>query len=762
MLLHSIQNYITHPVKPMSPLPPALILLAWASASTALAAQENPVVPTELPTIVVRDQAMPLTLDPRQQDTRYQVSGDALARATPAGGTQPYGMVADLPGVRTQLLDPYGLTSRIGGNKGMRVRGVAAWHGAVGTVDGLSLSNINPGPGYLQMFDQENLAGVSLIQGPVPPSQGGLFTASGALDSQLLWPRPTPSAQLATSSGDRHFLRSLLRVDSGNLDTHNTRIAASASDTHSQSWRGPGESSRENYLLALSTEAGPAQLRVLAVHSNLEQNAYRPLNASQALDLRSYQKLGYDPVPVAGSYQNYYRYNRQSFENQALIAELDLSLGADTRAFFKAFSFDESGSAFDAAGTNRVREWLIDHNAWGYSGRVETQLQNTRLNAGYSFTSLQPPGPPTAQRYYTASASGLNWTAATASSSNQGWTTLSQITQRHEFGILHLEGQQDLGALTINAGLRHFREQMPSLTEYNKTGVGQLNPAAAIAASSGPTVAVEGAAVQAWLPYLGLGYRIGPTLDARLAIGRNVGPASFDIWNSTIKTLKASQQPLAQRLWNQLQPELDNAIDLGLEFHTDQGYLAPTLYYSRIRHKAVNVYDASTGLSYGQNIGDGHQAGVQLAGAWQWQPALQVFGSAAWGRAVFDEDARTAANTVLAVKGQQFPDTPLFSATLGVDWAWHETHLRPLVRYQGGRYDDSTHSNRFGGYTTVDLDIRHAWRLGMGQLEAGLTALNLLDRRYLGLIDASDLQGSTTNYYPGNPRTLLARLSLRY
>lgn len=740
-------------------LPPVLTLLACAGISAPLGAQE---IATPLPPVVVQAQAQPLALEPLQQETRYQISGSALAQLAPAGGTQPYGMVAALPGVLTQLLDPYGLTSRIGGNKGMRVRGIAAWHGAIGTVDGLTLSNINPGPGYLQMFDQENLAAVSLIQGPVPPSQGGLFTTGGALDSQILWPQAEPAAQLSVSSGDQHFLRSAVRADSGALGEHNTRIAASASDAHSQLWRGPGESSRENYLLALSTDLGPAQLRLLALHSNLEQNNYRPLSATQAQDLRSNLKLGYDPTPVAGSYQNNYRYNRQAFENQALIAELDLDLGAHTRAFFKAFSFDESGYSLDAAATNRVREWLIDHNAWGYSGRLETQVQDVALNTGYSFTSLQPPGPPTAQRYYTVSASGLTWTSATASSSNQGWTTLSQLTQRHEFGIFHLEGQRRLDALELNAGLRHFREQMPSLTEYNKVGVGQLSQEAAIAASSGATVAVQGATVQAWLPYLGLGYHFSPTLDGRLAAGRNVGPASFDIWNSNIKNLKASQQALAQRLWNQLQPELDNALDLGLVFHTDQGYLAPTLYYSRIRHKAVNVYDADTGLSYGQNIGDGHQAGIQLAGAWQWHPSLQVFGSAAWGRAVFDEDARTAANTVLAVKGQQFPDTPLFSATLGADWAWSGTHLRPLLRYQGGRYDDSIHSHRFGGYTTFDLDLSHAWRLGPGQLEAGLAALNLFDRRYLGLIDASDLQSSTTNYYPGNPRTLLARLSLRY
>ena len=45
---------------------------------------------------------------------------------------------------------------------------------------------------------------------------------------------------------------------------------------------------------------------------------------------------------------------------------------------------------------------------------------------------------------------------------------------------------------------------------------------------------------------------------------------------------------------------------------------------------------------------------------------------------------------------------------------------------------------------------------------ASLTALNLLDRKYLGLIDSGDLQTGTTNYYPGTPRTLMGKLALSF
>ncbi|WP_079432742.1 TonB-dependent receptor [Zoogloea sp. LCSB751] len=723
--------------------------------------------PTTLGTVVVTATAEPghaefLSSRPDTSATTYQVGPDGLETFGAPGGTNPYTMVSGLPAVKVQALDPYGLTSRIGGNKGMRVRGIAAWHGAVGTVDGLTLSNINPGPGYLQMFDRENLAGVSMAQGPVAPDQPALFNTAGALDSQILWPALKAGGSLSAASGDNGFERYFARVDSGAFGPANTRIAASASTAHANLWRGPGQAERENYLLAVATDLGPLTLKLLAVNSNIDQNNYKPLTAAQALDLSTYRYTGYDARPAAGNLQNYYTYNRQSFDNQAYIGEAEYRVSNDTRARLKLFSFDESGATFDANGTNKVRQWIIEHNSFGASADVETRIDATRLKAGYSYTSMQPPGPPNAQRFYTATANGLSWAAATASSSNQGWTTLSEVTGRHVFQTLFAMASWQYRELQLEGGLRWFQEKMPSLAEYTKTGVGDVSYRAALAASPGVAVAVDGQTVAKVLPWFGLRYAFTPAVEGRFSAGRNIGPASFDIWNSNIRNLKASQQALAQSLWNKLKPETDDAADLGLRLRLAQGYVEPTVYYASINNKSVNVYDPTVGLNYGQNIGNGHLAGVQLAAGWEARPNLNLFGSASWSRAVFDENLRTAASTVVAVKGQQLPDTPRLIGTLGAEWKAGDFRAVPLLRYMGGRYDDSVHTNRFGGYTLVDLELGYRWQVGPTRVDASLSALNLFDRKYLGLIDSGDLQTSTTNYYPGNPRTLLGKLALSF
>ncbi|NTV11313.1 MAG: Plug domain-containing protein, partial [Zoogloea sp.] len=539
-----------HPAAPRFPAAAAATLTALL-VSPSVRADDTPAVLDAVQ--VVGESAAFGGITPPGQDatgSRYKVDKEGMEIFGAAGGTNPYTMVSGLPGVKVQMLDPYGLTSRIGGNKGMRVRGIAAWHGNHGTVDGLTLSLINPGPGYLQMFDMENLAGVTLAQGPVPSDQPAFFTSTGALDSQLLWPADKAGGTLSGAVGSKAFARSFARVDSGSFGPGNTRVAVSASDAHSDLWRGPGESSRENYMAAVATELGALTLKLLAANSNLEQNNYPPLTAAQAQNLDQYARLGYDATPQAGAYQNYYRYNQQAFDNKAVIGEAEYRFSPVTRASLKVYSFDEFGSSYDASGTNKVRQWLIDHDSHGLSEDLETALGSTRLKAGYNFSSQMPPGPPTAQKYYTATAAGLAWSPATANSTNQGWSSLGTVTGRHEFQSLYTLASRQFDKLQVEGGLRYFIEKMPSLAEYDKTGVGDLSYAAALAASSGVTVSVDGPTVHELLPYFGMRYAFSPALEGRLSAGRNIGPASFDIWNSNIKSLKPSQQALAQALWN--------------------------------------------------------------------------------------------------------------------------------------------------------------------------------------------------------------------
>jgi iron complex outermembrane receptor protein len=177
----------------------------------------------------------------------------------------------------------------------------------------------------------------------------------------------------------------------------------------------------------------------------------------------------------------------------------------------------------------------------------------------------------------------------------------------------------------------------------------------------------------------------------------------------------------------------------------------------------VAVYDAWVGWTYGQNGGEGQVLVAEVAWGWQGWRNWSLFGSGSYSLAVFDEDLQTSASTTLPVKGLQFPDTPRWMGTMGALWQSVNVKAGPVLRYMGGRYDDSVHTNRFGGYTVLDVSAQRAWRIGLLQWEAKVSVLNVADKRYIALIDVGELQSSgNIGYYPGAPRTVLASLTMRY
>ena len=705
---------------------------------------------------------LPAQTDRAGTATDFRVSQEGMGTFGAAGGANAYSLVSGLPSVKVQLLDPYGMTNKIGGNKGMRVRGIAAWHGANGTVDGLNLSGIGPGAGYLSIFDMENLAGASLVQGPVPPDRPNFFTVSGALDSQLAWPEAEATRDVSVSAGSFDFRRLFARVDSGNF-AGESRVSFSASDTSSDLWRGPGESKRNNYQLAASTRAGDVNLRFMAVSSQIDQHNYRPLTAAQAADLDRNYKLGYDAVASAASPQTYYNYNKQSFTETGYVAEGDYRFSADTRLVVKAYYLNEDGWSMDAVtvgAANRVRRWIMDHDSYGVTGEVQTRLGLTDLKLGYAWSSLEPPGPPNAQKLYTPTTTGLTFAAATSNTTtlNKGWITLSEITDRHQFQNYYVSGSREWGDTRVQGGLRYMREILPSFAEHNKIGVGDVSYDSAIK-SSPVLISVKGPTISEVLPYLGVSHALSSAVELKASAGRLYGAPSFDIWNSSAKT---QTQARAQQLWDSLKGETDDAVDVSLRFNLGKVYVEPTLYYAKVSNKSVNTYDPAVNLTYARNIGNGYTQGAQVA--WGWTPTdpWTIFGSAAYNKAVFSENIQTGAATTLKVSGLQFPDTPRRTLTVGTTWQAAGFTATPILRYMGERYDDSVHTNRVGGFSTVDLTLGYGQKATWGKLDYSVSVMNLFDKRYVGLIDSGDLQTGNVNYYPGAPRTLIAKLALKF
>ena len=110
------------------------------------------------------------------------------------------------------------------------------------------------------------------------------------------------------------------------------------------------------------------------------------------------------------------------------------------------------------------------------------------------------------------------------------------------------------------------------------------------------------------------------------------------------------------------------------------------------------------------------------------------------------------------------PDVPRVMASLGASWqmlpGWT---LSPRVHYTGKRYADSAHAEKVGSYTRVDLDLANRTHTAWGELTTRLGVINLFDRKYIGLVTASDVQGTDSfSYYPGAPLTLMGSVALTF
>lgn len=694
--------------------------------------------------------------------TAYRVSPSGMQLLGSPAGTNAYSMVSGLPGIKVGTIDPYGAANIPGGNKGFRVRGINTSHGAYGTVEGLPMMVVNPGPNYLWMFDAENVAEMRATQGPTPPDRMGFFSVGGSLDTGLLWPQATAQRQVSASAGSFDFRRLFARLDTGEF-AGDTRLFLSASDASASKWRGPGDSPdhRTNAAVALSRSAGDLAMKFMVVNSDMAQDNYRPLNYAQASDLDRYNRFDYDATPssVAAQRYNYYRYNRQSFTDTAFISELAYRFNPDTQVVVKPFYFKEHGHFLDGQASNTVREWLVDHDSYGLTAELQARLADTPLKFGYWLTSAEPPGPPTAWKSYATSPSGdLRFSS---------WSLLAKVVDRHEFSSFYATGSHQFGPLRVEGGARYAVEKLPSIDVYNSARLGNVSYDEALSRSSGVVAnrSARGRTLTEWLPYLGLSYAVTSATDIKLAAGRSIGAPSFDVWPTfqSNPTRFLSRGVTAQMLWDRIRPELDDGVDLGLQVNFDKGYVAPTIYYTRFKHRSVNFYDPVVGAAYSQNVGEGHTTGAQVAAAWNPLDSLSLFGSLSYNRAVFDEDVLTAGGATLRVSGQQLPDAPKRMATLGLTWKPGKFSVSPILHYQSERYGDSGHQERVPSFTTVDLQLGYQEKLGWGSLDVTLALLNAFDRKYISLINASDVQGTGgIGYYPGAPRTLMAKVGLNF
>lgn len=725
-----------------------------ASLFSAIAVAED----TRLPTVAVSADTIDSATVQTERSTPatvYRVDREAMRLFDTPGGTNPYTALAEIPGVKVTTVDAFGLNNMQGGQKGLRVRGEVSTHGVAGTVEGLPLNGPGPGPGYLFLFDKENLAGITFAQGAASATQSGLFNTYGAIDSRLQWPRTTAAGEVNFSAGSEHFQRLFARVDTGTLAS-GTALFFSASEASADKWRGFGRapSDRENFEAGIEQKAGDLRIRVAIAHNDQAQNNYKALTYAQATNLATFHAYDYANNPASS---DHYNYNRQDFTSQALIAELDYALTPTTAISLKPYYATEEGYYLYAGSTaTQVQKWLIDHSTYGITGELRTTLADTEVKLGYAWTSTEPPGPPTTRKQYQIVGGALVF---------QQWSLLSKLRERHEFANTYASALRRFGDFTLQGGIRHARETLPSIDAYNvaTTNNASWNVStddALVRATKNAARSVSGRSFAHWLPQVGAAYAFSDAVEVHGNLGQNIGAPSFDAFNQA----PAGGITTSQQYWDQLRPEISTNLDLGSRLRVANWTLDPTLYVARSRNKAVNVFSSTTNTVYSQNIGKTKASGLQLTAGWTADHNLQLFSAVSYSRSSFTENVRTTAGALLPVVGKQLPDVPKWMGNVGAVWRQAGFTVAPVVQYVGPRWATTNYTERMAGYWTADLTLGYGDQGRWGKWNASLAVLNLFDRRYLGQISTSEVNTTANGaiYYPGAPRTAVASLALTF
>jgi len=698
--------------------------------------------------------------------TLYEIGKDGIALKGSPGGANIYHALSLLPGVDAGAIDAYGLVNLSGGTKGLRVRGDLASHGAAGTLDGVPISGLNPGPGMMFLVDSGNLAGVTLAQGPIAPNTPAFITSAGVADMQIDWAHAATGGQAQLATGANGFMRGFARLDSG--EHGGVSAFGSASWTTANKWRGSGRAPDGNLNVTggLGLASGGLTANLLITYVRSSQYSYMPLSFAQASNLDANRSLDYAATLPANAMMRwqYYGYNHQNFEDTLVLGDISYAFGTGSRIVIKPYYMKETGQYWDGMASGMVREWLIDHDSYGVVAEAATRVSAFELRAGIWHGLFGPPGPPTAWKMYMPQADG--------SLMLSGWPILSAAVGHHSIDSVYAMATGKFGTLQVDVGARYVHQHAAGLTFYNPMGVGDVSYAQALTTSTS-TIAWRSATPENWnrfLPYGAAKFDFSPNLSGHVSVGRNYGSPGFDAWPAYQMSAAAFNAAglTADAVWHQLKPETSTAVDAGLQWKFPHGSFSPTLYFADSEDRPV-AYDPGVGLAYTQNVAKSRAYGAQAMVNWAPVKAVELFGSVSWGVNKFRADLPTVNNTPTAatrVNGLTFPDAPRLISTLGATLRQGSFSMTPLVAIMSSRFVDTANTQQVGGRAVVDLTATYTLTtLKPGTVEFSVSVTNLFDKGYIDTINTNYYQQtSTTNaaLYPGAPRTVFGHVGVRF
>ncbi|MGC8697151.1 MAG: TonB-dependent receptor [Halothiobacillus sp.] len=694
-----------------------------------------------------------------------QIDGASAQLATGPAGVSPSMVIQNTPSVNFQSADAYGLTE-VGFHETLKIRGVGQTGPASSrNIDGMPVTG-NPG-GSKGILDMENIKEVSIYRGAAPVDRTlGFSNLPGKINLEMQAPRDKMQTDYRITTGSDSFNRVFLRQDSGKIGQFSSFVSASYSA--GDQWKGAGDSQRKNLTAGFKLDGGDAwQAELYAGFNQDARHTYRFFDYKTASNLANY-RLNWGTNPAK---PDFYGYNRQDFTDRFVFGTLKARLAPAVSLTFKPYFLNETGTYWFSSlnaqdpSKSRVIGWPIQHENLGAITELDWQLGNTSsLKTGLWLHSQQPPGPPVTQQKYKATPQGLAF---------DGWSVLAK-NDRHRIISPYASWFTSVGAIDFEAGLRYVDMRLGAINAYNNTGAAaRLSDADAARQAGGinSTSSAPAKTLNEWLPFLGANWHIDSKTSLQADFGRTYGldVNLFPYYYAQQASFAAKGIPFAS-LWDRLTFETADNLDISLRHVEQNWYSGVTLFYAVHHNKQSTIYDPSVDARYPWNAAKASRYGIELEGGIAVTPQLSLFGNYSYNRFRYDENLALAANATIATQGKQVVDTPEHMLKISGKYTLDRLTFGLDGRYLGARFGDVLNQERVSGVTL--LDARAQYKIN-AKTTLTLEALNLLNRHYIGPINAADdaisnitaafngVTGNGSSYQYGAPRSVFLSLSGR-
>jgi iron complex outermembrane receptor protein len=707
-----------------------------------------------LPTIVVDGQKKTETaIQPAFSavGTKERVEKSTVEIQGGAEQISPYKAISLQPGVDISSKDAFGMeiSHRIRGKSNRNIGE---------SLEGLPLKGIGPGIGLSTMVDLENIEAISLTKGAVSADSGfGYGNDSGLVDMHIRRPLNYPHATLKQGFGSDDFSRSYARLDTGSLGGI-AKGFVSASYTDADKWKGKGQSpdARKNFAVGLSSAGQKLEMEVYGIYNEDNKHQYRGLSYEQTKDLSEYKDFDYNTRLTGDSSQDiyYYDYNRQHFETYTIFGKLGVPLGRDLKFTARPYYLKDKGHQYSGS-NNKIIDWIVEHDTYGAVFELSHAIDQGEIKLGYWYQQDEPPGPPTSRKYFSTDGEFLSWERLVKGTN-------------HKFKSPYVTAEKTFGNATVSAGLKYLWMTSPDWTSYDTTGLGDVSYSTALSQVDDDDILVDvdGKTYELFLPNIGASYKLAPNFSVRASYGKTYETPQYSLGGAIINYYKKGlSDGQLQELWHGIEPETSHNFDLGVNYTIGSWFVAPTLYYSKVRNVAMNYYDPELEFSYWQNVGKAHSYGAEMAVGYTFTRNFNTSLSLSYNHYEFTEDVESSGGTTIHSEGHQIPNVPVFMANWTAALNIKGFHFTPTVRYLGKRYADVENKYSVNSHVLVDLALSKRFKLSERRaLTLAASITNLLDEEYISIISAGDtsIGRDAPTYYLGAPRTFFASVQLDF